>query len=126
MRRVLACDYDAVYMRTPVSPAEPAVDLEFWLSAGSRHVWNPAQRTPGTDWERRIDTLVLEETASTDIERRRQQFIAIQGALAEQVPILYFAAPRLYVAHAARLRGIVPSVQLPYVLWNGDLLHVAQ
>jgi peptide/nickel transport system substrate-binding protein len=100
------------------------MNLAFWLSSGPAHVWNPGQRMPATDWERRIDTLILEQAASTDPERRRQQFMLVQQIFAEQVPVLYFAAPRLYYAHSARVHGLVPSVRRPFVLWNADMLSV--
>jgi peptide/nickel transport system substrate-binding protein len=122
--RTAACDFQAAYHRSPATSMDPAADLDFWLSAGARHVWNPRQRAPGTEWERRIDTLALEQAASADGDRRKDQFVLVQRTLAENLPIIYFAAPRLYYAHTARVGGIVPSIAQPYGLWNGDLLHV--
>ncbi len=52
------------------------------------------------------------------------QFRAVQQILAENLPVLYFAAPRMYYAHSARLGGVVPSVLRPPVLWNADSLSV--
>lgn len=124
IQRLLACDYDAMYYRPVVTDLDPAGNLDFWLSSGSAHFWNIGQRTPATDWERRIDTLMLEMAASLDPERRRQQFNLVQQIFAENLPVLYFAAPRLYYAHSTRLRGVVPSVQRPPVLWNADNLSV--
>ena len=49
----------------------------------------------------------------------------VQRAFAENLPVIYFAAPRLYFGHSARLRGVVPSIQRPPVLWNADSLSVA-
>ena len=125
IQRMLACDYDAMYYRPVASDLDPAGNMDFWLSAGSAHFWNLEQRAPATDWERRIDTLMLEQAASLDPERRRQQFTAVQRIFAENVPVLYFVAPRMYYAHSVRLRGVVPSVQRPPVLWNADSLSVA-
>jgi peptide/nickel transport system substrate-binding protein len=122
--RVLTCDYDAMYLGRPTMNLDPALNLDFWLSSGEGHLWNRAQRAPGTEWERRIDYLMLELTTTLDPERRRQQFNAAQRILAENLPILYFAAPRMYYAHAPRVRGIVPSVLPPHVLWNTDSLSV--
>lgn len=124
IQRLLACDYDAIYYRPLATDLDPAGNLDFWLSSGSAHLWNIGQRTPATEWERRIDTLMLEQAASLDPERRRQQFNLVQQIFAENLPVLYFAAPRLYYAHSMRLRGVVPSVQRPPVLWNADMLSV--
>ena len=38
--------------------------------------------------------------------------------------VLYFAAPRLYYAHSARVMGITPSVLRPPALWNADTISV--
>ena len=45
--------------------------------------------------------------------------------LAENVPVLYFASPRLYYAHSRRLHGVVPSILRPPVLWNADSFSVS-
>jgi len=124
IQRLLACDYDAIYYRPIATDLDPAGNMDFWLSSGSAHFWNIGQKTPATDWERRIDTLMFEQAAALDPERRRQQFNLVQQIFAENLPVLYFAAPRLYYAHSMRLRGVVPSVQRPPVLWNADSLSV--
>jgi peptide/nickel transport system substrate-binding protein len=126
IERMLACNYDAIFMRPLFTDLDPAGNLDFWLSSGDTHLWNMAQRAPGTDWERRIDTLMLEQAATIDPERRRTLFNDVQRILAEQVPVLYFAAPRMYGATSARLRGVVPSVMRPNVLWNADMLYVRE
>ncbi len=126
IQRMLACDYDAIYFRPVATDLDPAGNMDFWLSSGSAHLWNMSQKVPGSDWERRIDTLMLEQSASIDAERRRQQFTLVQQIFAENLPVLYFAAPRMYFAHSARLQGVVPSVQRPPVLWNADSLSVSQ
>jgi peptide/nickel transport system substrate-binding protein len=126
IQRLQACDYDAMYYRPVMTDLDPAGNLDFWLSSGSSHFWNMSQKTPATEWERRIDTLMLEQAAELDPARREMQFRAVQKILAENLPVLHFAAPRLYYGHSARLRGVVPSVLRPQVLWNADSLSVAQ
>ena len=125
IQRMLACDYDAMYYRPITTDLDPAGNLDFWLSTGSAHFWNLEQRAAATDWERRIDTLMLEQAATIDAERRHQQFNVVQRIFGENLPVLHFAAPRLYYGHSVRLRGVVPSVQRPPVLWNADSLSVA-
>jgi peptide/nickel transport system substrate-binding protein len=126
IQRLLACDYDAIYYRPLATDLDPAGNLDFWLSSGSAHFWNMSQRSPATEWERRIDTLMIEQAASTDPNRRREQFMLVQRTFAENLPVLYFVAPRMYYAHSTRLRGVVPSVLRPPVLWNADSLSVAR
>ncbi len=125
IERMLACDYDAIYMRPYFSHLDPASNLDFWLSSGSTHFWNIGQKTPATEWEPRIDTIMHEQAATLDPDRRRELFIDAQRILAENLPVLYFVAPRLYYAHSRRTLGVVPSVMRPPVLWNADSLGVA-
>jgi len=125
LERMLACQYDAIYKRPLATDLDPAGNLDFWLSSGSSHPWNLEQKTPATEWEKRVDTLMLEQAATLDEEGRRRLFNDVQRILAENVPALYFAAPRLYYAHSRRTIGAVPSVMRPPVLWNADSLSVA-
>jgi peptide/nickel transport system substrate-binding protein len=126
IQRMLACNYDAIYMRPLFTDLDPAGNLDFWLSSGDAHFWNLAQRMPATEWERRIDTIMLEQAATIDPARRRTLFNDAQRILAENLPVLYFAAPRMYGAHSARLNGVVPSVMRPNVLWSADTLNVRE
>jgi len=125
IERLLACQYDAIYMRPYFSNLDPASNMDFWLSSGSTHFWNMSQKTPATEWETRIDTVMREQAATLDPERRRELFNDAQRILAENVPVLYFVAPRLYFAHSTRTMGVVPSVMRPPILWNADSLNVA-
>jgi peptide/nickel transport system substrate-binding protein len=124
IERVVACNYDAVYMRLLSSDLDPAGNLDFWLSSGSFHVWNIGQQAPATDWERRIDTLMAEQSASLDPARRSQIFDEVQRLVAENLPVLFFAAPRMSAGHSARLTGVVPSILRPQLLWTADTLGV--
>jgi peptide/nickel transport system substrate-binding protein len=126
IERINTCNYDAIYMRPLFTDLDPAGNLDFWLSSGDAHLWNTAQRAPATDWERRIDTIILEQAATIDPQRRRMLFNDAQRILAENLPVLYFAAPRMYGAHSARLTGVVPSVMRPNVLWSADTLSVRE
>ena len=124
IQRMLACDYDAIYMRPILTDLDPAVNSDFWFSSGDGHFWNLQQRTPATEWERRIDIIMQEQAASLDPARRQQLFRDVQRIVAENLPVLYFAAPRMYYAHSTRVMGVRPSVLRPPALWNADSLSV--
>jgi peptide/nickel transport system substrate-binding protein len=83
------------------------------------------QQSPATEWEKHIDTLMREQATTLDLARRQELFAEVQKVLAENVPVLYFASPRLYYAHSRRVRGVVPSIMRPPVLWNADSFSVA-
>jgi peptide/nickel transport system substrate-binding protein len=124
IQRMLACDFDAVYMRV-LADLEPSANLDFWLSSGSGHVWNREQAAPATGWEAQIDELMRQQASTPAAETRRSLFNNVQLIMAENLPMLTFAAPRMYSAHTPRVRGIVPSIMRPPILWNADSLSVA-
>jgi peptide/nickel transport system substrate-binding protein len=126
IERMLACNYDAIYMRPLVTDLDPAGNLDFWLSSGDAHLWNMGQKTPATEWEKRIDAIMLEQASTIDPQRRRALLNDAQRVLAENVPVLYFAAPRMYGAYSARLSGVIPSVMRPNILWSADTLSVRE
>jgi peptide/nickel transport system substrate-binding protein len=124
--RIGPCNYDAIYFRPVMTDLDPALNLDFWLSSGETHFWNASQKTPATEWEKEIDRLMTEQASTPNVERRKALFNEVQKIFAENVPVLYFAAPRLFYGHSARLQGVVPSVTRPPVLWNADMLSVGE
>jgi peptide/nickel transport system substrate-binding protein len=119
-------DYDAIYFRFLMSDTDPAMQMDFWLSSGGAHVWNIGQKAPATIWEGRVDMLMQQQVATFDQAERKQIFQEVQQIFADQLPILYFAAPRVTVATSARLLPQTPPAPLrPMVLWSADTLTVA-
>ena len=117
-------DFEALYFNFTMTDLDPAGNLDFWLSSGSAHVWNTLQPQPATDWERRVDDLIVRMASSVDDRERKRLFGEVQRVFADQLPILYFAAPRVYVATSARLVNVAPSLIRPMVLWSADTLAV--
>ena len=118
-------NYDAIYFGVEASSHDPANNLDFWLSSGGFHVWDPGQKTPATPWERRIDALMHEQASATDPAERRRLYAEAQRIFAEHVPILYFAAPRIVIAMTPRVANARPVPLKPIVLWSADSLAVS-
>lgn len=117
-------DYDAVYFRLLASDADPALNPDFWLSSGSAHVWNPSQPSPSTDPERRIDTLMGDLATLDDQAQRSELFAQVQRIMAEELPVLCFAFPRMRVAVSSRVLHATPVAFRPPVLWNPAVIAV--
>ena len=115
-------DYDAAYFKLLTTDTDPSLNLDFWLSSGSAHLWNPEQRTPSTPWERQIDALMNEISTTLDTARRRMLFAEVQRIMAREVPVLCFAFPRLAIATNARVAGATPAPYRPPVLWNSHVI----
>ena len=96
------------------------MNQDFWLSSGSAHFWNIGQTKPATDWEREIDDLMRDMTATVDTAERKRLFDGVQRIFAENLPMLYFVAPRLYMGVSARVGGLEPAILRPQLLWNVD------
>jgi hypothetical protein len=45
--------------------------------------------------------------------------------MGENVPVLYFAAPRIFSAYSSRLVNVTPSILRPPIMWNADSLAVS-
>ena len=124
IQRLLSSDYEAMYYRPLSTDLDPAGNMDFWMSSGSSHFWNLEEKTPATEWESRIDTLMAEQASTIDPEKRKAIFNDVQKIFAENLPALYFVAPRIYYAHNARVLGVMPSVQRPPALWSADTISV--
>jgi peptide/nickel transport system substrate-binding protein len=116
--------YDAIYFGASASDTDPVSSLDFWLSSGQFHPWNPGQETPSTEWERQIDALMQQQLTTVDQAERKRLFAQVQRIFATEQPALYFAAPNVIVASSARLLNAQPALLKPPVLWAADALAV--
>ncbi|MBI3402213.1 MAG: ABC transporter substrate-binding protein [Acidobacteria bacterium] len=124
--RITSAKYDAVYFSAPMTDTDPADNPDFWFSAGTMHLWNMAQKSPATQWERRIDELMMRQMASPDDAERKRLFDQVQQIFAEHLPVVYFVAPRIYVAASSRVTNLTPAVQRPQLLWTPDTVAVTR
>jgi len=124
VKRIYGGNYEAIYLGAPATDVDPASNPDFWDSSGGQHFWNPAQKAPATDWERRIDALMERQIATIDEGERRKLFAEIQRIFAEHQPAVYFAAPHVFVATSSRVTNITPSLIPPQVLWAADTIQV--
>jgi peptide/nickel transport system substrate-binding protein len=124
-KRWMTGDYDSIFHGFQVSATDPAMTLDFWLSSGSSHFWNPGQEHPATPWEAGIDDLMRKQSSSTDMAERQRLFVEVQRVFAEHVPALYFVAPKVTIALSPRVLNAAPAPQVPQLLWSADTLAVS-
>ena len=124
VQRMFKGQFDAIFFFFSATNLDPSMNLDFWLSSGSAHVWNIGQTKPATDWEKEIDDLMLEMMAETDPAERRRLFDGVQKIFADNLPVLYFVAPRLHMAVSDRVGGLEPALPRPQLLWNVDRITV--
>jgi len=124
IQRMVKGDFESINFVFTQSNLDPAMNSDFWLSSGSAHVWNMGQATPATDWEKQIDDLMVTVMSSVDQAERKKTFDQIQKIFADQLPVLYFVAPRLYMGVSSRVSGLTPSILRPQLLWNVERMTV--
>lgn len=121
---VMKGEYDAAYFRLLTTDTDPALNLDFWLSSGSAHMWDPGQPAPATGWEAEVDALMNRVATSLDREQRREAFAAVQRIMAREVPAICFAFPRLAVATSSRVSNARVAPFRPPVLWDSGALSL--
>lgn len=123
--RWMAGDYEAIYWGVQSGSTDPALNRQFWLSSGPFHFWNPGQTTPATSWEARIDDLMQRQAATASFDERKRLFAEVQRIIGEEVPSIYFVAPRVTLAISPRVENPTPVLQIPQLLWSAETLAVA-
>ena len=100
--------------------------MSMLLSNGPQHFWNLSQQSPETEWERRIDELMLRQVSTLDQVERRTLYREVQHILMDRVPIVPLINKDALVAAAGRVHNIRPVVQYPNALWNAWELWVEE
>lgn len=123
--RMVKGDFEAIAFFFSSSNLDPAMNPDFWLSSGSAHIWNIGQASPATEWEQQIDGLMQKVMSGTDQVERKQVFDQVQKIFAENLPVIYFVAPRMYMGVSSRVGSMSPTILRPQLLWSADTLTVS-
>jgi peptide/nickel transport system substrate-binding protein len=123
-QRMFKGDFESIMIVFNATNLDPAMNPDFWLSSGDAHLWNMGQPKPATDWEKEMDDLMGTVMTSVDPTERKRAFDQVQMIFAENLPVLYFVAPRLYMGVSSRVGGLSPSILRPQLLWNIDQMSV--
>ncbi len=115
-------DYDAIYFGVQASATDPSLNPQFWLSSGNFHFWHPRQPSPATPWEKQIDDLFNAQARTTRLADRQRLMTDAQRILADQLPAIYFVAPKVTIAVSRRVANAHPVAQIPQLLWSAENL----
>jgi peptide/nickel transport system substrate-binding protein len=124
IEHVYGGQFDAALVAFQFTDIDPANTLDYWMSSGSSHFWNRAQSSPATDWERQIDEIMQKQVVTEDMQERRRLFIEAQRIFSENLPMIYFAAPRVWIAVSPRVTTMMPGIIRPQVLWNPEVISI--
>ncbi len=125
-RWVKSFDYDAILLGLSITDTEPSSYGNFLLSGAASHQWQPDQKAPSSEWEKRIDQLFAEQAGESDPQKRAALFNEIQKIMADEMPVIPIVARHVVSASNARIGNYSPSPILPYSLWNVEELFIGQ
>ena len=126
IEQIMSGKYEALYFSAYMSDTDPASSPDFWLSAGSTHLWNIGQKTPATEWEGRIDELM---TAPDAVDRRGGAEAAVRRRpedLRRPPAGDLLRGPAHVRRRVPRVINVTPAVQRPQLLWSPDTVAVAK
>ena len=117
-------DYDASVLGLGGGDADPNGEMNVWMSSGSNHLWRLGQKAPATPWEDEIDRLMQKQLITLDHRERKRLYDRVQTIVAEQLPMIFLAAPHILVGARADLGNFQPSVLDHYTLWNVERMFL--
>jgi len=117
-------DYECALMGLGGGGGDPASQLNVLRSSEELHQWFPLQKTPSSDWEARIDSLMDAQMRTLDFAQRKKCFDEVQVILAEEQPMIYTVTPFAAAAIRSDVANLRPAVLSPYYLtWNLEELY---
>ena len=114
-------DYEAAMLGF-TGGGDPSGGKAIYRSDGFLHVWNPRQKTPATDWERRIDEIYERQEAELDTRKRRELIFEMQQLFSKNLPLFYLTTPMSYSGIQRKWQNVrVPP--LGSIIWNLEELY---
>jgi peptide/nickel transport system substrate-binding protein len=111
-------DYEACLLGLAAGDADPAPEMNVWLSSGSTHLWDVTHQRPASEWQAELDRLMNAQLTAANYRDRKQMYDRVQEIVAEHLPIIALASPNVLVGAKKGLRGFRPGILLPYALSN--------
>jgi peptide/nickel transport system substrate-binding protein len=119
-------DYDAILLGLSQTDVEPTSYSNFLQSSGSAHQWQPKEKQPATDWEKRVDDLFNQVSTERDEAKRKTAFNEIQAIYRDEMPVIPLVARHIVTGANSKIGNYNPSPIIPYSLWNVDELFLRQ
>jgi len=108
-------DFDAIVMGF-TGGQDPHDGANLWLSSGRSHLWWPEQKTPGTDWEKRIDEIFFQAAQEFDLEKRKALYREWIDIVVKEQPKIYLTNIERVAAVRNRFGNLFPSAAPQYAV----------
>ena len=81
-------DWDAVVLGL-TGGIEPHFGKNVWASDGHLHLWFPLQKSPATEWEKRLNEIFNQGVQELDEQKRKILYDEFQLIVSEELPVIY-------------------------------------
>jgi peptide/nickel transport system substrate-binding protein len=118
-------NFDSIVLgwRSGVPPG-PANVKNTLLSSGQNHASFPQQKSPSTEWEKRLDDLVKKIDETADQAQRKKMFAEVQRIWSEQMAEINLVAERLAIAYKNKFGNASPTPLPPRFTWNSEEIYI--
>ena len=114
-------DYEAAMIGF-TGGGDPSGGKAIYRSDGFLHVWNPRQKAPATEWEKKIDEIMDMQEVEMSPQKRKQLIFQMQEIFSEQLPLLYLTTPMSYSGILKKWKNVrVPPIGS--IIWNLEELY---
>jgi peptide/nickel transport system substrate-binding protein len=101
-------DWDAVIIGL-TGGIEPHFGKNVWASSGHLHMWCPRQKTPHTQWEKRVDEVFDAAAQEMDEQKRKALYDEWQEIVARELPVVYTVLPEAIFAVRNKFENLHPT-----------------
>jgi peptide/nickel transport system substrate-binding protein len=115
-------DWEAIVMGWTGSN-EPNDGANFWKSSARYHMWWPEQKTPATDWEKRIDEIFYQGVQEFDPVKRKALYREWIDIVAKEQPVVYLTTNERVAALRDKFGNVMPS---PWPEYGKPLLQLEE
>lgn len=106
------------------NPPDPVLMKNIVTSGGMLHYSNPLQKTPATEWGKRIDELMSANARTLDLAERKKQFAEVQHLWSDNLPEIDLLVPNYFVAVKNKVANLKASPLPLYTYWNIEELYL--
>jgi len=89
---------------------DPHFGRNVWHSSGLLHMWNPRQKSPSTEWERKVDELFDKGAVELDPKKRIAIYREAFRIITEEQPMIFIATPKSITAVYDKFENVFPTV----------------
>lgn len=101
-------EWDAIVLGL-TGGTEPHFGKNVWDTKGQLHFWNPNQKTPQTDWEKRIDELFALGVQELNEDKRKVIYDEFQLIASQNLPIIYTVLGAKLIAVRNKFENLKPT-----------------